>query len=78
MNEKEIIVAMTGTITIPTEEYKEMVTARALLESIFAHKRKDGSYRLDDMVTVAESAFRTVITTQKPVSVAEQEDEPDA
>ena len=78
MNEKEIIVAMTGTITIPTEEYKEMVTARALLESIFAHQWNEGSYRLDDMVKVAESAFHAVITAQKPAPATEQEDEADA
>jgi len=79
MNEnKEVIIAMTGTVTITAEEYKELVMSRALLEAIVIYQRKEGSYRLQDMVQVAESAMRTVITVPDAKPEDETEDDPDA
>ena len=72
--EKNLIVAMTGTVTITAEEYKELVMSRALLEAIIIYQRKEGSYRLDDMVRVADAAISTVIT----VPAAKAEDDEDA
>lgn len=68
--EKNLIVAMTGTVTITAEEYKELVMSRALLEAIIVHQRTEGSYRLDSMVQVADAALRTVIT----VDIRKKED----
>jgi capsular polysaccharide biosynthesis protein len=70
--EKNLIVAMTGTVTITAEEYKELVMSRALLEAIIIYQRNEGSYRLDDMVRVADAAISTVITV--PISKKEDEE----
>ena len=79
MNEnKEIIVAMTGTVTISAEEYKELVMSRALLEAIVIYQRKEGSYRLDDMVKVADMALRTVITVPAAQTENAEEETEDA
>lgn len=72
--EKNLIVAMTGTVTITAEEYKALVMSRALLEAIVIYQRSNGSYRLDDMVIVADRAMQTVIT----VPAAKAEDDEDA
>ena len=70
--EKNLIVAMTGTVTITAEEYKELVMSRALLEAIIIYQRNEGSYRLDDLVRVADAAISTVITV--PISKKEDEE----
>ena len=75
---KEIIVAMTGTGTIGAEEYKELVMSRALLEAIVIYQRKEGSYRLDDMVKVADMALRTVITVPAAQTENAEEETEDA
>ena len=74
MNEnKDIIVAMTGTVTITAEEYKELVVSRALLEAVLKYHRQNNSYRLDDMVSVVDAAMRTVITAPAATENGEQD-----
>lgn len=76
--DKDIIVAMTGTVTITAEEYKELVMSRALLEAIVIYQREEGSYRLEDMVKVAGRALRTVITAPAAKSEEKPEETEDA
>ena len=76
--DKDIIVAMTGTVTITAEEYKELVMSRALLEAIVIYQREEGSYRLEDMVKVADRALQTVITAPAAKKEEEPEEDEDA
>jgi len=67
MNEnKEIIVAMTGTVTITTEQYKEFVAAETLLKAILGYHKVEESYRLSEYVKVISGVWDTVITDEKP------------
>ena len=67
---KEIIVAMTGTITIPTDAYEELVRKSVALDLIVAHS-KTAPYSSDvqDFVKAVKTALYPVIT--------EREDEED-
>ena len=71
--DKEIIVAMTGTVTITTEEYRELITARTLLDSIVGYHKVEESYRLSEFVRVIRDIWKTVITAP----AAEKEEEPE-
>lgn len=74
MNEdRDLIIAMTGTVTITAQEYKELVMSRALLEAIVIYQRSNGSYRLDDMVIVADRAMQTVITVPADKSEGDED-----
>lgn len=69
MNEnenKEIIVAMTGTVTVTTEEYEHLIVARTLLESILGYHKAEDSYRLSEYVRVVRDIYEPVITANKP------------
>lgn len=67
MNEnKEIIVAMTDTVTITTEEYEHLIVARTLLESILGYHKAEESYRLSEFVRVIRDIYEPVITAKKP------------
>ncbi len=63
MNEdKSLIVAMTGTVTITTEQYENLIVARSLLESILGYHKSEESYRLSEFVRVIRDVYRQVTT----------------
>ena len=67
MNEnKEVIIAMTGTVTITTEEYEKLVMAKSLLAAIVGYHKAEDSYRLSQFVGIIRDIYEPVITAEKP------------
>ena len=70
---KEIIVAMTGTITITTEEYSILQRRSAMLDMIIAQsKRAKYSTDVDEIVKLAADMLSPVVTAN-----SEPEDKPE-
>ena len=73
MDNKDIIVAVTGTVTITTEEYVELVKSKVILDGIFAYQDTEQSYRLSEYVKTARKLLEPVITA--PESKSEEGDD---
>lgn len=65
------VTAGSGTITISTLEYRQLVTAKAYLDVLLETQKGEKSYVVDNTLEVISRCANTVITADEPVSDAE-------
>lgn len=69
--ECKAIVSTGETITISTEQYRQLVTAKSFLDVILEAQKDEKSYVVDNVVEVVSRCVNAVITAYKPVSETE-------
>ncbi len=63
-----ICVAVQGTVTISSEEYRDLVTAQAYLSVIAEATKSERNYIVDNIVKVISRLVSPVITAEEPSS----------
>lgn len=65
MDGKEIFVAMGGTVTIPTEEYRDLVMGKTYLDMILGICKNGETWKVEPIIEQAQVAMCKVITAKE-------------